>query len=145
MEVGQSPSPTSNIEVIIEEWHEKERLLQTKVKNLEELLRLILVSDEAFDQNDVKFVTNVIEKDTQTLRQVHQECQLLETKYKDSISNLEAIIKARQETLDYVDAETGLFRDYPDLLDYFAQRQKRFLDECLKSKAALSKELTTEL
>jgi prolyl oligopeptidase PreP (S9A serine peptidase family) len=90
------------------------------------------LKSDYFDEEDRQMVQQKLLDIAETKRQLEITLVRKQEIYKNQIQGLETQLQRRQKVLESVDKKQSLFKEFPDVLEYFAKKQSR-LNETLIS------------
>lgn len=121
---------------IFEKLEEEIKQLKSQEESLTRFLKH-LDTNENFDTEDKKTVLGKL-KQIMLLQQTLQKT-LDEKKniYETQIKQMKAAVDARQKVLENYDHSEQVFQQFPDLLQYFASKQKRLTEVVEEAKTTV--------
>ena len=113
--------------------------LQRKIADVKAQITVIgnLVAElgpECFDDEDRRIVQEKVSQLTETQNEWQADLDRKQNIYETQIRGLESDLAARREVLQKIDESKQCFRDFPDLLQFFVQKQKRLQKNLLQIK-----------
>lgn len=90
-----------------------------------------------FDEEDMSMVQQKLLDITETKRQFEITLARKQEIYKNQIQGLETQLQKRQKVLESVDKQHSVFKEFPDILEYFARKQSRMNETLISVKDQL--------
>ncbi len=111
--------------------------LETQIASLGEQEKAIgclcqKIQSDCFDEEDRKMVQQKFLDICETKRQFEITLEKKKEIYQNQIVGLETRLQRRQHVLETFDKQQNVFKEFPDVLEYFARKQSR-LNETLTS------------
>ena len=111
--------------------------LHTRIANLEKQHQIMEtlsqhLKTDFFDDEDRAMVSRKLTTISETKRQLEITLHRKQEIYTTQIQGLETQLQKRQRVLEALDKQERVFKEFPDLLEYFARRQSK-LGETLVS------------
>ena len=93
---------------------EQQKSIQSMSENL---------TADCFDEDDRKIIQHKLQQISDTKRQVEESLQKKKEIYQTQIVGMEKQLSQRQKVLENCEQTQTVFKNFPDLLDFFARKQ----------------------
>lgn len=118
--------------------------LEAQIASLEEQQKMIRsLSDKmtavCFDEEDRKIIQQKLQQISDTKTQVEDSLQKKREIYNTQIIGMEKQLTQRQKIFESCDQTQHLFKEFPDMLEFFARKQSNLSETLTKIKDQLQK------
>ena len=118
--------------------------LEAQIASLAEQQKMITILSEkmsavCFDEEDRKIIQQKLQQISDTKSQVEDSLQKKREIYNTQIIGMEKQLVQRQKIFESCDQTQHLFKEFPDMLDFFARKQSNLSETLTKIKDQLQK------
>ena len=118
--------------------------LEAQIASLEEQQKMIRslsdkMTEVCFDEEDRKIIQQKLQQISDTKTQVEDSLQKKREIYNTQIIGMEKQLTQRQKIFESCDQTQHLFKEFPDMLEFFARKQSNLSETLTKIKDQLQK------
>lgn len=117
--------------------------LESNIEDLNKQEKSLLALQEqmdkadCFDDDDLKLIESKLSELQSRRKKLESTLAKKREIYQKKIKGMERQILKRQQTLEHIDKKQAVFREFPDVLDYFARKQSKLNDSLASLKHSL--------
>lgn len=116
--------------------------LEAQISSLAEQQKLVTALSEkmtaaCFDEEDRRIIQQKLQQISETKAQIEDSLQKKKEIYQTQIIGMEKQLTQRQKIFESCEQTQNLFREFPDVLDFFARKQSNLSDTLTKIKDQL--------